>query len=409
MTDQARAEGRLGPLNARPLLETAAAVLLCLLAFAASPPAAWAADGSAMVIDANTGKVLYDDAGDAARYPASLTKMMTLYLTFELIEKERLKFDDKITISAQAAAQPPSKLDLDAGDTISVRNAVLSLVTKSANDIAVALAEHIAGSEANFARLMTRKAREIGMSKTTFRNASGLPDGEQVTTARDMLTLALRLQDEFPEHYKLFATGQFRYAGHNYRNHNTLRSYRGTDCTPPHRRVRFQPRHVGASQRQASGRGRVRRPVRRQPQRSYARNPRPLLHQGREPPYTTAPRSAAAHRRCASSRTAYSSSKCAGAERAAAFAERCPRRTGCAVQSPGGRSCRSPSGNSTPSSDDRTKIACAICRRCRTRWRGEHAMLLHWPSRITVVRQRPRSIAEPIASHAQRPLPTPAC
>lgn len=230
MTDQARAEGRLGPLNARPLLETAAAVLLCLLAFAASPPAAWAADGSAMVIDANTGKVLYDDAGDAARYPASLTKMMTLYLTFELIEKERLKFDDKITISAQAAAQPPSKLDLDAGDTISVRNAVLSLVTKSANDIAVALAEHIAGSEANFARLMTRKAREIGMSKTTFRNASGLPDGEQVTTARDMLTLALRLQDEFPEHYKLFATGQFRYAGHNYRNHNTLlRSYRGTD------------------------------------------------------------------------------------------------------------------------------------------------------------------------------------
>jgi len=204
------------------------AAVFCV--FAAPLPHASAAEQSAMVIDANTGKVLYNSAGDEQRYPASLTKMMTLYLTFELIEKGRLKHDDKITISAQAAAQAPSKLDLDAGDTITVRNAVLSLVTKSANDIAVALAEHIAGSETNFARLMTRKAREIGMSKTTFRNASGLPDSEQLTTARDMLTLALHLQDEFPEHYKLFATNRFSYAGSSYRNHNTLlRSYRGTD------------------------------------------------------------------------------------------------------------------------------------------------------------------------------------
>lgn len=215
----------------RPLIKYSLPMLAAVFCvFAALVPHAIAAEQSAMVIDANTGTVLYNSAGDEQRYPASLTKMMTLYMTFELIEKGRLKYDDKISISAQAATQPPSKLDLDAGDTISVRNAVLSLVTKSANDIAVALAEHIGGSETNFARLMTRKAREIGMSKTTFRNASGLPNSDQVTTARDMLTLALRLQDEFPEHYKLFATERFSYAGSSYRNHNSLlRSYRGTD------------------------------------------------------------------------------------------------------------------------------------------------------------------------------------
>lgn len=226
MANRAFTEGLLRPLI-KQLLPILAAVL-CVLACPAHQAAA--ADQSAMVIDANTGKVLYNSNGDDQRYPASLTKMMTLYMAFELIEKGRLAFDDKIRISAQAAAQPPSKLGLDAGDTITVRNAVLSLVTKSANDIAVALAEHIAGSETNFARLMTRKAREIGMSKTTFRNASGLPNSEQVTTARDMLTLALHLQDEFPQHYKLFATERFSYAGASYRNHNTLlRSYRGTD------------------------------------------------------------------------------------------------------------------------------------------------------------------------------------
>lgn len=183
-----------------------------------------------MVIDANTGKVLYDRAGDARRYPASLTKMMTLYLTFELIEKGRLSYSDDIPVSAQASAQPPSKLDLKAGEKISVRDAVRALVTKSANDVAVALAERIGGSEQNFARLMTRKARELGMSRTTFRNASGLPNDEQVTTARDMLTLALHLQDDFPEHYRVFATKQFSYGGESYRNHNTLLyHYRGTD------------------------------------------------------------------------------------------------------------------------------------------------------------------------------------
>ncbi|MCB1527600.1 MAG: D-alanyl-D-alanine carboxypeptidase, partial [Hyphomicrobiaceae bacterium] len=185
---------------------------------------------AAMVIDANTGKVLYKSHADEPRYPASLTKMMTLYMTFELVERKRLKYSDRITISAQAAAQPPSKLDLKPGETITVRNAVLALVTKSANDIAVALAEHIGGSETNFARLMTQKARAMGMTKTTFRNASGLPNASQLTTARDMLTLALRLQDDFPEHYKLFRTRSFTFEGKEYRNHNTLlRSFAGTD------------------------------------------------------------------------------------------------------------------------------------------------------------------------------------
>ncbi|MCB1520230.1 MAG: D-alanyl-D-alanine carboxypeptidase [Hyphomicrobiaceae bacterium] len=183
-----------------------------------------------MVIDANTGAVLYASKADAERYPASLTKMMTLYMTFDLIEKGRLRYSDQVTISAQASAQPPSKLDLDPGEKITVRDAVRALVTKSANDIAVALAERIAGSERNFARLMTRKAREIGMSRTTFQNASGLPNSEQITTARDMLTLALRLQDDFTKHYEVFNTRQFTYRGKSYRNHNTLLlHYRGTD------------------------------------------------------------------------------------------------------------------------------------------------------------------------------------
>ncbi len=193
-------------------------------AHAASPPTA------AMVIDANTGAVLHNQAGDAERYPASLTKMMTLYLTFELIELGRLDYTSTIKMTEEAAAQAPSKLELEPGEEISVLDAVKALVTKSANDVAVALAQHIGGSEANFARLMTQKARAIGMSKTTFKNASGLPDPDQVTTARDMLTLALRLQDDFPREYKLFATPTFTYRGHIYRNHNGLLiHYSGTD------------------------------------------------------------------------------------------------------------------------------------------------------------------------------------
>ncbi len=205
------------------------AVVVSLTGFA-NPAFAAKAKTAAMVIDANTGKVLHSENGYAQRYPASLTKIMTLYMAFELIEQGRMSYNTLITVSANAAKAPPSKLGLKPGSRISFRNAAKALVTKSANDIAVAVAEHIGGSESNFARLMTRKARAIGMRNTTFRNASGLPNAQQKTTARDMLTLSLRLQDEFPKHYRIFKTRTFSYRGKTYRSHNTLlKRFAGTD------------------------------------------------------------------------------------------------------------------------------------------------------------------------------------
>jgi len=177
---------------------------------------------AAFVVDANTGRVLHAADADEARFPASLTKMMTLYLVFEQLEAGRLEPSTPIRISAQAAAVPPSKLDLDPGDTIPLSAAIRALVTKSANDVAVAIAEHIAGTEAAFARAMTAKARQLGMRHTVFRNAHGLPDPEQVTTARDIATLSLALYDHFPRHARIFATRQFSYAGAVYRNHNAM-------------------------------------------------------------------------------------------------------------------------------------------------------------------------------------------
>ncbi len=177
---------------------------------------------AALVIDANTGRVLHADDADDRRFPASLTKLMTLYIVFEQMEAGRLDASTQIKISAQAASVPPSKLDLDPGDTISLGAAIRALVTKSANDVAVAVAEHISGSEAAFARLMTAKARQLGMRATVYRNAHGLPDSEQVTTARDIATLSLALYDHFPKHARVFATRRFNYAGKVYRNHNTM-------------------------------------------------------------------------------------------------------------------------------------------------------------------------------------------
>jgi D-alanyl-D-alanine carboxypeptidase len=203
-------------------------LLLALGVSALAPTAAARAQDAgkvkqaAFVIDANTGRVLHEQFADAPRYPASLTKMMTLYMVFGEIDQGRLSFDSKITVSARAAGVAPSKLDLDAGEEIEVIDAVKALITKSANDMAVALAEHIGGSEAQFARLMTERARQIGMRSTTFRNASGLPDPGQITTARDMVTLGLRLQDDFPKHYRLFSLTSFVYRGKTYRSHNTL-------------------------------------------------------------------------------------------------------------------------------------------------------------------------------------------
>lgn len=206
--------------------------LLAALFLAISLPteASAKARRASMVIDANTGKVLHASNADALRHPASLTKMMTLYMVFEEIESGRLSLDTKIRMTKWGAMAPPSKLGLKEGEEITVRDAIRALVTKSANDVARAVGEHIGGTEVNFAKMMTEKARLLGMSKSTFRNASGLPDIEQVTTARDMLTLALHLQDDFPQHYHFFSTRVFKYRGRSYRNHNALlRTYPGTD------------------------------------------------------------------------------------------------------------------------------------------------------------------------------------
>lgn len=207
----------------------AAAGLALIVGMAASRAEA-AGRHASMVIDANTGQILHAQAADEPRYPASLTKMMTLYIVFELIEQGRLSPTTKIRISDEAAGTSPSKLGLPPDSEIAVGDAVRALITKSANDIAVALAEHIAGTEPKFAALMTRKARQLGMSATTFRNAHGLPDSAQVTTARDMLTLAMRLSDDFPNHYRLFSLRSFSYQGKTYANHNTmLGNYQGMD------------------------------------------------------------------------------------------------------------------------------------------------------------------------------------
>jgi D-alanyl-D-alanine carboxypeptidase len=192
------------------------------VALAVQNYAAFAAPDAAIVVDAKTGKTLYADNPDAKRYPASLTKMMTLYLLFDALEHGRTNLDARITVSEHAAAQEPSKLDVPAGDTISVRDAILSLVTRSANDIAVAIGEYLSGSERVFAAEMTKKAHDLGMTGTTFRNASGLPDNGQVTTARDMATLGRALREHYPQYYSFFSTSSFVWDGERIGNHNPL-------------------------------------------------------------------------------------------------------------------------------------------------------------------------------------------
>ncbi|WP_136064673.1 D-alanyl-D-alanine carboxypeptidase [Modicisalibacter radicis] len=183
-----------------------------------------------IVVDVASGEVLYNDRADEPRYPASLTKMMTLYLLFEAIERGSLTLDDTLSVSAHAAAQPPTKLWLEAGERLPVETAILALIVRSANDVAAVVAEGLAGSEPAFARQMTDKARALGMRETTFRNASGLPDEVQVTTARDMARLALHLMQDFPGYYDYFASTQFAYRGKIYRGHNrVLTRYPGAD------------------------------------------------------------------------------------------------------------------------------------------------------------------------------------
>ncbi|WAC26696.1 D-alanyl-D-alanine carboxypeptidase family protein [Ancylobacter sp. SL191] len=182
----------------------------------------WQRGYSDIVIDANTGRVLHEENADALRHPASVTKVMTLYLLFEQLEARRLRLDSQLRVSAYAAAQQPSKLGVKAGSTISVEDAIQALVTRSANDVAVVIAENLAGDSSSFARRMTQRARSLGMSRTTFKNPNGLPDPQQVTTARDLATLGRAIQERFPTYYAYFEKRSFMYRGVAIRNHNRM-------------------------------------------------------------------------------------------------------------------------------------------------------------------------------------------
>ncbi len=175
-----------------------------------------------IVVDAKTGKVLYANHANSRRYPASLTKIMTLYVLFEELEAGRMSMSTRLKASRHSAGMPPSKVGLRPGHTISVKDAIGALVTKSANDVAATVAENISGSESAFARRMTKTARRLGMRSTQFRNASGLPNSHQWTTAADMARLGRAIQERFPKYYKHFSTRVFTYKGRRYGNHNKL-------------------------------------------------------------------------------------------------------------------------------------------------------------------------------------------
>ncbi len=216
-------------------------VVLALAALAASAPLAapalaqpvatpavdlrvpsWEPRYAAIVVDATTGEILYQKRADSPRYPASITKIMTMYLTFEALATGRLHESDMITVSRLAAAQAPTKLGLRPGDTISVENAMHAIAVKSANDMAVALAERIGGTEDRFAAMMTMKAQELGMTHTRFVNANGLPDSRQVTSAHDISILCRAVLRDYPQYYGYFGTEQFTYRGVTMNNHNGL-------------------------------------------------------------------------------------------------------------------------------------------------------------------------------------------
>lgn len=183
---------------------------------------AYAPPFSAMIVDARTGRTMYGVAEDELRHPASITKVMTLYLLFEQIERGAMQLETELKVSREASAMAPSKLGLKPGETIDVEDAIKAIVTRSANDVAAVIAENIAGTEEAFAERMTRKARQLGMSRTVYRNASGLPDREQVTTARDLVILGRAIQERFPRLYKYFQTRSFEYADRVIGNHNRL-------------------------------------------------------------------------------------------------------------------------------------------------------------------------------------------
>lgn len=207
-----------------------ATVALGFIWLAVAAPAQAAGKYAALILDADTGTVLFERHAGEQRHPASLTKIMTLYMLFDAIESGQVSLNDRFTASAHASAQAPSKLGLRPGDSIRVEDAIRALVTKSANDVAVVVAEGLAGSEPKFARLMTERARRLGLRGTTFRNASGLHHPQQVTTAYDMAMLALAVRRDFPKEYRYFSTESFSWKGSDYANHNKLLGhYEGTD------------------------------------------------------------------------------------------------------------------------------------------------------------------------------------
>lgn len=183
-----------------------------------------------LIVDATSGRELASDRADELRHPASVTKLMTIYLTFSALDSGRLSLGDGLPVSVNALNAPPTKMGMTPGGTVNVRDATMALVTRSANDAAVLLAEGLAGTEEAFARLMTQKARQLGMSSTVFRNASGLPNSEQVTTARDLAKLANALMRDYPHYYAIFSVQSYAYRGRTLENHNRmLGKYDGAD------------------------------------------------------------------------------------------------------------------------------------------------------------------------------------
>lgn len=226
LTSNARNSSNLAGIAVRLLTAGIMAAFVWALALpvhAATPPTA------SFVMDAYSGKVLYSRNADEYRYPASLTKVMTLYLLFEGLEAKKFTLKSRITMTPKGASMPPSKLGIRAGQTISVEDAILALVTRSANDVASSMGAFLAGTEDDFAVMMTKKARALGMSRTTYKNASGLPNDAQKTTARDQATLAKHIREDFPQYYHYFSTEYFVWGKSRIRNHNhLLGKYKGT-------------------------------------------------------------------------------------------------------------------------------------------------------------------------------------
>lgn len=202
--------------------------LILSLCFAAQP--AFAVRYASIIVEEKTGTVLHASYPDRRSFPASLTKMMTLYMVFEALKTGSITLDKELTVSKRASRRPKSKLWLKKGQKITVKQVIGALVTKSANDAATVMAEALGGSEARFGQMMTARARQLGMTRTTFINASGLPDRRQVSTARDMAKLAMALRRDFPKEFKLFSMKSFKYRGRVHRNHNRLLGkFAGTD------------------------------------------------------------------------------------------------------------------------------------------------------------------------------------